>query len=270
MQVFLSHQTLWNFSTKTFIKLASDFFDGVEFVDEPQGHSWSLREELDEIKDCLSSSGLSSTLHGSYRDLNLASFSPLVRDCSVNSILGSLDIARDMEIGIVTIHPGKVSGKKHLREDSLLMLKESLAVLLKRAEDYGIVLSVENMYSPSGLELCQTPTELLSVVDGFDPEYLGVTVDFSHLSSLSVNSRKFVEEVSHRLCNVHISDSLGLTDHLPFGSGIINLQEIFEVLESVSYSGACVLEGFYMQDPLKGLMASKKSLLDVIRKMNSR
>ena len=120
--------------------------------------------------------------------------------------------------------------------------------------------------SRSERELCQSPEELAQILEWVNSENLGVTLDFSHIHIQSLSPRQFIESTKHKLFNVHISDATGTKDHLPLGLGIVNLEEIFELLGKEGYDGTCVLEGFYVQDPMKGLEYSKRTFLKILKR----
>lgn len=265
MFLSLSHQTLWNFSTSTFLRIADEYFEGAELVDEPRENSWDLEHNLQSVIDSLSTTNLKTTLHATYRDLNIASFLPVVREASVSCILSSLEKAVKLGADVVTIHPGKLAGRKAQSSDALPVMVKSLKTICAKAEDLGLKVGIENMENTSGKKLCQTPRELQGVLEAVESQALGVTVDFSHVQLMGLAPGKFTHTFDKRIVNTHISDALGTNDHLPFGKGIINLEEVFQELASISYAGGCAFEGWYPKDPLKGVITSRRNIGSVLR-----
>ena len=255
MILSLSHQTLWNLSVPNLTQFASEHFNGVELVDEPRLHTWELRHDTDKIRDQLSTTSLRVTLHATYRDLNLASMNQNVRDLSISEIKKSLEIAGKLNAKVVTIHPGKLSGRKFARGQSLSNLCDSLSKIIPLSNDYGIPLSIENQ-AGSPKKLCQTPHELLSVIKQFDN--VGATLDLSHVYMLSLNPRSFLSALDSKLFNVHISDyNLG-SDHLQIGSGIMNFEQMLELLSKNNYKKSVVLEAIYPKNPQDGVIGITK------------
>ncbi len=267
MFLSLSHQTLWTFSTNTFLRVAEQYFEGAELVDEPQDHVWDLENNIQGVVDSLSTTDLKVTLHATYRDINIASFLTPIREASVQCVLNSLEKAVKIGAKVVTIHPGKLSGRKAQRADALPVMVSSLKTICSKADDLGLKLGLENMEG-SGTKMCQTPREIQGVLAAVDSPTLGVTIDFSHVQLMELSPGKFVRTFSDKIYNTHISDALGSDDHLPFGKGIVNLEEVFEALASIKYTDGCAFEGWYPKDPLKGVITSRRNMESVLRTLN--
>lgn len=264
MKLAVSHHVLWNFSVGTFIKFADENFDGAELVDEPKANVWELRDQADAVKDQLSTTNLRITLHATYRDLNIASINPGVRQLSVAQVNESLEVAHNLGADVVTIHPGKVAGRKIPRADSMLCLTKSLKELSDYAEDLGVLLAIENMAGEK--KLCKTAPEILEVLNAVDAENIGATIDFSHVYLMAISPKRTVDSLKDKLFNVHLSDSRGGSDHLFLGGGIVNLTEIFDLLHDIKYSRSIVMETWYSKDPLQGALASARAMVPLTRR----
>ncbi|MFC1454669.1 sugar phosphate isomerase/epimerase family protein [Candidatus Undinarchaeota archaeon] len=266
MILSLSHQALWNFSSSTFLNVSKDYFNGVELVDEPRLFSWELEDNLDAIKKRLSTMNLRVTLHAAYRDLNISSTMTPIRDMSVDLILKSIDKAKELNAEVITIHPGKMSGRKIDRSDAEMLMVESLEKICAYAEENNVKLALENM-TPGHKKLCQTPEDILTIIDKVNSPALGACVDFSHVHLMKYQPEKFVEPLKDVLYNVHLSDSAIDEDHLYLGGGMIDVEEIFKILDDVGYTGSCVLEFWFPKDPLEGLLKSAQTVKDIFDKL---
>lgn len=264
MELAISHHVLWNFSIGTFLKFASENFDGVELVDEPKTGGWELRDNLDPVRDQLSTTSLALTLHATYRDLNIASINPSVRRLSVAQVNESMELAQKLGAETVTIHPGKVAGRKIPRADCALQLTKSLKELADYAEDLGILLALENMAGEK--KLCKTAPEILEAINAVGSENLGATIDFSHVYLMAISPKRTVDTLKHKLFNIHLSDSRAGSDHIFLGGGIVNLNEIFDLLHDAGYKNSVVLETWYSKNPLQGALASAKAMVPLIKK----
>jgi len=264
MQLAISHQVLWNFSVGTFIKFATENFDGMELVDEPKPHGWELREETKSVRDALSTTNSRLTLHATYRDLNLGSINRAVRELSVSEAMRSIELANLFGAEVVTVHPGKIAGRKIPRADSVIALIHSLKELAKHAEENGVLLSLENMAGSK--KLCKTAPEMLEVFSAVGADNIGATIDFSHVYLMGISPRRTVDALRKKLFNIHLSDSRGGSDHLSLGGGIMNLAEIFDLLHEAGYKRSVVLETWYSKDPLKGAISSAQAMVPLIKK----
>ena len=248
------------------MKFAAENFDGVELVDEPKTNVWELRDDTDSIKDQLSTTDLRITLHATYRDLNVASINPSIRRVSLDQIATSIGLAHKLGAEVVTIHPGKIAGRKISRTDCITSMAKSLKELSDYAEELGILLAIENMAGSK--KLCTTIQEILEILNAVNSDNLGVTVDFSHVYLMAISPKRTVDSLKKKLFNIHLSDFRGETDHLSLGGGIVNLSEIFDLLHDVGYKNSVVLETWYSKDPLQGAMASARAMVPLIKKHN--
>ena len=205
MKLAISHQVLWNFSLGTFLRFADENFDGIELVDEPKTNAWELREDIDSLKDSLSTTDLRVTLHATYRDLNIASIHPGVRGLSVSEVNKSIELAHKIGAEVVTVHPGKVAGRKIPRTDSMVHLVKSLKELSASAEEFGLLLAVENMAGEK--KLCKTVPEILEILGAVDSEKLGVTIDFSHVYLMAISPKRTVDSLGKKIFNIHLRRS---------------------------------------------------------------
>ncbi|MFH1786933.1 MAG: sugar phosphate isomerase/epimerase family protein [archaeon] len=269
MILSLSHQALWNFSTSTFLNVAKDYFRGVELVDEPRLFSWELEDNLQPVKEKLSTMDMRVTLHAAYRDLNISSTIPPVRSLSIELINRSIDKAAELNAEVVTVHPGKMSGRKIDKADAEMLLVESLDKICKHAEERNVKVALENM-TPGPKKLCQTPEDFLNILSKVNSSALGICVDFSHVHLMKYRPDKFVEPIKKHIINVHLSDSAADEDHLYLGGGMIDVEEIFELLGDIGYTRSCVLEFWFPKDPLEGLLKSAKTVREAFDKIEQK
>ena len=196
------------------------------------------RESFESIMTVLETTGLKTTVHAPFSDLNLASLNyPIYRE-SIRQLCECIRYASELT-GFVTVHPGYMSPEARLVPDKVWSLhKEALREIGKFAEDYGVKVGLENMPAIPGF-LCMFADELFGMIDGI--ENVGATVDIGHANTTkeidSFLSR--INEASH----LHIHDNDGMhDDHAPLGRGTIEWDKVFDRL-SGNYRGIYVVEG---------------------------
>jgi sugar phosphate isomerase/epimerase len=126
----------------------------------------------------------------------------------------------------------------------------SFAFLVEAATPHGIAIAVENTWEyPSEFK------HLLSKVKG-----LHATLDIGHAFVRGgLNAiKEFV--AMKEIDNLHVHDTRGEVDHLPFGKGKIPLKGVTELLKKFDYRGSAMIEVF-------GSKAEVKQSLDKFREL---
>ena len=138
-------------------------FDSWEIVAEGM-HTMSDIEGY--IRKARESHNIHFSVHAPFSDLNIASLNPKIREASIAQTKEAIGICSDLDIGLVTIHPGYKSplgayfGDK-IRETN----KNSLKEIGRAGEEFGVVLALENI-PRMWISLCSTASELMELLDG--------------------------------------------------------------------------------------------------------
>ncbi len=220
------------------------FEDVLEGVSKHFSH-WEIVSEGDHylpliatsLESLMGSYPMTYSVHAPFNDINIASLNESVREMSVIELIKIMNIASELGIDTVTIHPGLysivVSG---FEERSIANAKRSLRTLGRMAEDCGVHLCVENM---PGFKffLGHTAEELAELVDGTS---LSVCFDIGHANTTG-QLDAIPGTLDGRIRNVHIHDNEGQKDqHLTIGDGNIDMGACIRNLSK--YGGKYVIE----------------------------
>ncbi len=146
-------------------------------------------------------------VHGSLL-VNLASLEGRIRNASLSSLVGDLDLAGRLGLAGVCFHVGYAKGHKSRRE-AVLAAQRKLAQLLERANGPARAL-VENCCE--GSELTQTLEEMAELIDGLGApaDRLGLVLDTCHLhaAGFDLSRSDAIERLAETL------ERLGLRERL--------------------------------------------------------
>jgi sugar phosphate isomerase/epimerase len=191
-------------------------------------------EQAEEIKRALG--GLRMTLHAPVMDLNPTSYNDLVCQATIAESLWAIDLAEFLGAEVVTIHPGKRTAKRPVRDAERQKLRKYLVACLDRAEEMGIFLALENL-EPAPWNICADPEEMAQFLSELP---LDMTLDISHATPPLSRAMAFVEILGDRILNVHVSATKGGIRHLPPSDESVD--RILTALRDVGYGGPLTLE----------------------------
>ena len=235
--IALSSRLLWSLPVSKAAEIAMDLgFQGLEIWAE---HLWregapsGLGKQLARLP-------LRYFLHGPFMDLNPCSRNPRVAKLSLTEQLKALELARELGIDLVVLHPGRRSSSKDSPEEYWPALLESLGLIAKKAEELGITVAVENM-EPRPKEIMVRPIDfvrLFSRVPG-----LGLCLDLAHAAAGGFEMVDgFLARLGSRIRHVHISNIGDGQVHLPLNRGELPLTPATLTFIR-GFRGALILEG---------------------------
>lgn len=200
--------------------------------------------------DDLSNYDLGISIHAPMSDINISSHVDKIREASIDEMIRSFKIANELDATRVTVHPGSIPVMALKFPEKILEYNlESLKYLQKQAEEYGVMMCVENM--PLLERLLYTNVE--SLFDDIENEiHSGITLDVGHghNNGYSVDEMLNCDAIHH----IHLSDNDGSYDmHDALGTHDIDFKRIFEMLESRKYKDICVIEVYTMHQILKSI-----------------
>ncbi len=235
---------------KEALDIVKDDFDGWEFLAEKY-HSWEFSGE---IKDQLSTVDMKIQIHSPMNDLNIASINPTLRRAAIEEIEKTLKLANEIDVEIVTVHPGIYSPLSIYWDKTAKTAIESLNKLKVKGEEYGVKIAMENL-PEMWLALCSTPEETR---DFLDETELDFCLDVGH----AYTSNALDEFLEFNPINLHLHDNLGEEDsHLALGDGEINFKYIIETLDD--YNGNYVIEGRAKDELIKSKKYLEELLLEI-------
>ncbi len=124
---------------------------------------------------------------------------------------------------------GNLDAKPHEREKRVKAVLDTLGPVLKRAEDQGVELVLENIQDVD-------PGHRAAVVEAADSAALKLSVDVGHaywaeVSAGAPSVAEFIAAAGADLRHVHLQDADGLADrHWCLGDGSLNFAPIFAAL----------------------------------------
>lgn len=189
--------------------------------------------------DDLSSYNLGITIHAPVSDINISSHIDNVRCASIDEMISSFKKANELDAECVTVHPGSIPKMALKYTDKILNYNiESLKYLQSQAEEYGVMMCVENM--PLFERLLYSNIEAL-YEDVSNKIHSGITLDVGH----GYNNAFSIEEMlsSDNIHHINLSDNDGSYDmHDALGNQNIDFELLFKVLEEKKYDDICVIE----------------------------
>jgi sugar phosphate isomerase/epimerase len=131
--------------------------------------------------------------------------------------------------------------------------------LVEKANDLGVGIAFENVTDKKKRRFGSMASELVSLVDSFKNESIGICWDFGHGAIMYENQVDGIKQVGNRLKAVHVADNWGINDdHLPPFFGNNNWEEIMGTLREIGFDGNMVFEvriNGNMPDELKHISA---------------
>ena len=223
---------------------AYPYEDVLEGISKMFSH-WEIVSEADHylpgiavsLESLMGSYNMTYSIHAPFNDVNIASLNESFRETSVIELIKVMNIAAELDIKTITIHPGMysmvVSG---LEERSIMAAKRSLRTLDRMAQECGVRLCVENM---PGFKffLGQTAEQLSELLDGTN---LPVCLDIGHANTTG-QLNEIIDVLGNRIMNVHIHDNDVKQDqHLTIGDGNIDFEDCLKRLSG--YGGRYIIE----------------------------
>ncbi len=204
------------------------------------------------VNELSRATGIGTTVHLSYVDLNLASKFPGVRENSVARSNRGLEYAQSVNAHCAVLHTGLVP----LRHPIVLGLaNEQLKQSLTEIKPL-VPVAIENL-ALDGYDLLRGPSELEAVTKHAGANF-GNTLDFGH-ALVEGCSTEFKEGVGagglangearlqsyqtglSNILHLHLHDNDGISDqHLPVGAGSINWEAHKKFLQN--FTGTITLE----------------------------
>lgn len=213
-----------------------------EIIAEHQHHPEICGAKL---KALLPSYSLRVQVHAPLSDINIASISKKVREASLKEIKDAIFFAREIDAGILTIHPGHKSPLTVEHEEIVYTLTgDSVNELSSFGEEMGVRIAIENM-PDMGVAICKTPEQILQVIENAD---IGICFDVGHANTTHTIEEFF--KLNQLFLNVHLHDNDGKKDaHSTIGEGNIKFESLCSKFGK--YKGNYVIEARTIESAVK-------------------
>jgi sugar phosphate isomerase/epimerase len=229
------------------------------------------KKELEHILDEMSAYNFAGTVHAPYSAADPRYPAALQVDTAKMGnrefilLEESMAIANRIGAHVVVLHPGRIGPD---REKSFASMVNNLEFLASLAEEYGVMLGLENKEGTDPSNFCCEAEELSRTIEIVDSGYLKATFDIGHANLTCGGNpeklRTFVRTLKKHIIHLHLHDNSGKwtekydgDEHMAPGKGCVD----FSVLKLLSdYRGVYNLEVFSLEDVQLGKEIIEKAL----------
>jgi sugar phosphate isomerase/epimerase len=204
-------------------------------------HLWKSSESFQRIKSLAEDLDLEVSLHAASYDVNITSANPGIRKESLRQVQDSLLAASRLGADPVVVHAGRLSSNRGDMEEYWQLLDEACDLLEDAAAARGLTIGIEAMEKRSK-ERFVTPEDIQRLMSR-ERKHLGLTVDLSHIQTVSDHEDFFSRIDDTWIIHAHLSDFSTEVTHVPLGRGLMDVDQALQVLEK-HYRGTVILEGF--------------------------
>jgi len=205
-----------------------------EILSEGEDRLELVREGIKYGRDSLD---VEFQVHAPLSDVNIGSVHEPMRLAAMNEIKQTIAMCRQLDIPMVTVHPGFIQGIAFLKKATAVeKTAQSLKEIASFASDQSVSVAVENL--PANINAtCTQASELLEVIEGTD---LGICFDMGH-----ANTAGQIDEMLalvDKFRNVHLHNNDGDWDqHTKLNDGSADLTKVVKALKS-HYKGNLIIE----------------------------
>jgi sugar phosphate isomerase/epimerase len=230
-----------------FVELSADVFEIAPFL-----------QQVDHVRDLTRSTGIGTTVHLSYVDLNLAALSPLARAASVERSRHGLEYAHAVGASCGVLHTG-FQYLQHPQVDPLV--EEALRSSLAALEGSEVPIALENLVlGPRdylrGVQALRQVTQRHGMKNCFD-------VGHAHVEGCREGTnaiQAYIDTLGDDVIHLHLHDNFGKRDdHLPTGAGTIDYGALRGYL--MAFEGTVCLEIAGGPDEVRSSVAHLRGLL---------
>lgn len=213
-----------------------------------------IPEELAAIAATLTGSGLSTTIHAPFVDLNPGSAERLIREATRLRLAQVIDAAAILKPRVVVFHPGYDRWRYGENQETWLRYSiEAWEEILPRAAEIGFTVAVENIFE-------EEPSTLLALFEAL-PQ-LRHCFDVGHWNLFKkVGMAEWFAAVGGSIAEAHIHDNRGQRDdHAPVGEGNIDFDLFFRLMKEYAPQAAWTIEAHSKEDLDRSLVNIEKFL----------
>lgn len=218
---------------------------GVEWIEpqfsKPDAFDAEDKTFVDESRRQISDAGLRVwSVHSPFgRDVDISSDDKRIRERGVAGIKRAVRGCAALGGRIVVVHMSDALPEGGDRSVHLEIARESVDSIVDVAQESGIRIAIENLL-PNYLG--ESAEELLSIVDQYPPEIVGVCLDTGHAHVKAdgdpMKAVAIARALAKRIITTHLHDNDGTGDqHRVPGFGSIDWREMSQTLAASVYDG---------------------------------
>ncbi|MEM3623482.1 MAG: sugar phosphate isomerase/epimerase family protein [Candidatus Bathyarchaeia archaeon] len=211
----------------------------IEVVDDGL-HTLNKRRVL-KLKEIGESHNLKYSVHAPFADINIASPSKSMLNAMLKRLEKSMAYANALNASVWVFHPGLKTGVSMFYPDmDWLQNLKTTRLLLRKAEDYGVKISMENVPEPYPF-LMKSVQDFAKFYEEISEE-IGLAFDVGH-ANLNGQIENFLTTFRDKIVHVHLHDNDGKADlHLGIGYGIIDWENVAKLFKQISYNKILIVE----------------------------
>ena len=219
-------------------------YDGVELIYDdgvlsPTRIGFKERKRLRELSSQLGVE-IPSVATGVLWKYPLSSPDEHLRELGLSYARAGLELARDLGAKVLLVVAG-VAVPEAPYEKLLERSIESLKALARYAEDLGVKVGVENVWS----KMLYSPLEFKKLLDEVNSEFVGAYLDVGNVVAIGYHEH-WLELLKDRLLMIHVKDFDervgGLAGFRHVGHGSIDWKRLITLLRDIGYNGYLVVE----------------------------
>ncbi|MCD6470380.1 sugar phosphate isomerase/epimerase [Candidatus Bathyarchaeota archaeon] len=246
------------FKIEDILRFSSEIgYDGVELNLDERMLKMS-KGEIGEIAEIAKSFNLElpSLCTSLFWKYNLASPDEHVRKRGVKLIKQGCEIASNIGASVFLVVPA-VAVPEVSYHDTWEISKRSIIEAVKSAEDYGIIIGIENVWN----KFLYSPIEFKRFIEEIDHPNVKVYFDVGNAFFLGF-PEQWIKYLADLIVCVHVKDfQMSKMQFKPLFEGDIQWKNIMRALREIGYKGFLNVEiGPYPGHPLKAAMDSKAAL----------
>lgn len=203
---------------------------------------------------------LSMCLSG-HRRFPIGSSFPEVREKGMDIMKKAIRFSADIGIRIIQLAAYDVFYNEKSTYETKNIFFENLQKSVEWASEYGITLALETM----DIDHTNSITKLMDYVRRINSPWLQVYPDVGNLTSASQDMVVELLRGEGHIVAIHIKDALrGVIRKVPFGEGLVDFSEAFNLLKRINYKGPLLIEMWTdeSENPVEDIVKARQWVID--------
>jgi len=212
-------------------------------------------KDIARLRDLLSTFKI-VTIHGQHLDINIASCNVGIREESVRQYMECLELARKLDISIVTFHMGRQTPGFIRDEEEILKYEVEFA---ERAIDYARAHGLKIGYETGSVK------RIDKILERFKPGEFWVNLDLGHTAMQRVDLLQVIERWRGRIVEVHFNGVNhywgGFMEHqCVWMNNVIDYRKVIPKLRDVGFMGPiiCEIQGNDIEQYIEHVLEAKE------------
>lgn len=187
-------------------------------------------------------------IHGPFWGLAVDTMDPEIREIVIKRLLQGLDVCEALGGTHMVVHSPfstwdhfNINNYDRVREQKIELSHQTMNAAVKRAEDIGCELVIENIEDVD-------PAYRKDLVESFGSDAVKISIDTGHAHYAHGRTGAppvdyFIKSAGNLLRHIHLQDADGYADrHWPLGDGNIQWASVFKALEKLDSGPRLIIE----------------------------